>query len=75
MTRQGGPKPPSAVPKTRSEINRVAEDEIVPVLETIASNGCHAILGDLDTEAVLEGIVQLAERAARRLRAALIELS
>jgi hypothetical protein len=75
VTRQrGGFAAPCPVPTTDSEVTRIARLEVLPLLEAIAANAAYGLLGELAPVAVLEGVVVLSERAARRLRA-LIELS
>lgn len=68
MTRQRGPKAPSAVTTTNSNTTRTAAEEVCVRLEAATANSTRALLGQLDTTAAHEGNVRLLERARLHLR-------
>jgi hypothetical protein len=57
----------NAVPKTRSKASS-AIDEVRVRLEAASANSAYALLGELDSDAALEGTVRLLERAALHIR-------
>ena len=68
MTRQRGPKAPSAVTTTDRNTTRTAAEEVRVRMEAATANSTRALIGDLDSMVAHEGNVRLLERAQLHLR-------